>query len=419
MVIYRLSLVEIKPSLKAILFGLAFLGIGNAFTNILVPTRAVFLGFDNIAIGILISLYYTGYLFGCVFMPKIVKRVGHIRAFILGAAVLGIATLGYSISNSSYMWSVFRFFSGSCMAGIYVITESWVNEAADDTNRGRTISRYRIVDLSAVVLGQLLIGVFNFENSNSFVLANIFMTMGLIPLAFTNSPSPQPIRDVKIKFGKAFKSSRIATFTTFVAGMAFGSFFGLGPVFAAEIGYDSQFIGVFVASALVGGIVFQMIVGRLADKFDREWLLVFFSLGSAIFAFGIGQSSTSEIILILLVGLWGGFASPIYSLAVAIANDRSKAEDFLEISGSLLLIYSLGAVVGPNVSAIAMSQAKPSSLFYFLAVIFMMLVFYIVLRKMLSTRPKANSEIDDFISVPRTTASVFILDPRAEVDAAE
>lgn len=407
---------DMRPSLKSILLGLAFLGIGNAFSNILVPIRAVFLKFDSVTIGFLVSLYYTGFLFGCVYMPKIVKRVGHIRAFILGAAVLGISTLGYSISDHWQFWLLFRFLSGSCIAGIYMLTESWVNEAAEDSNRGRTITVYRIVDLSAIVTGQLLIGIFSIENPQSFVIANIFMTFGLIPLALTTSPSPQPISGVKIKFGKTFRSSRIATFTSFVAGMAFGCFFGLGPVFAKTIGMDTHFIGTFVAMALLGGILFQLFVGKLADRYDREWLLVLMSFVSSLFSIALAYSGDQLHFLILLVGFWGGFATPIYSLAIAIANDRSRAIDFLEISGSLLLIYSAGAVVGPNIASIAMAQSGPSALFYFIASIFMILAIYIAVRKTVSRRPDINTEIENYVAVPKTSPSVFILDPRSEVE---
>ena len=41
------------------------------------------------------------------------------------------------------------------------------------------------------------------------------------------------------------------------------------------------------------------------------------------------------------------FAYTLYSLAVAHANDHAKPEDFVKVSGGLLLLYGFGTMIGP------------------------------------------------------------------------
>ena len=49
----------------------------------------------------------------------------------------------------------------------------------------------------------------------------------------------------------------------------------------------------------------------------------------------------------ILIFMFGVFTFPLYSLSVAHANDSVSREDFVEVSSGLLLIFGVGAIIGP------------------------------------------------------------------------
>lgn len=63
--------------------------------------------------------------------------------------------------------------------------------------------------------------------------------------------------------------------------------------------------------------------------------------------------------------LFGAFSFIIYPLALSHANDFADATQFVGVTAGLLLSYSLGAIAGPALAALAMQLLSPLALFYF------------------------------------------------------
>ena len=66
---------------STLLFGVAVLLTGHGLQLALVPLRAESMGWSSLAVGMLGSVYFCGFLAGCFLIPKMVGRVGHIRTF--------------------------------------------------------------------------------------------------------------------------------------------------------------------------------------------------------------------------------------------------------------------------------------------------------------------------------------------------
>ncbi len=403
-------------SLFAILAGLGFIGIGNGLLNIAIPSKATQNNFDPLLIGLLTTFYYIGFSAGCFVTPRYVKKVGHIRSFACFTALLCIAALSFSYNSSPWAWFVLRIMSGFAVAGVYMIAESWLNECADNKNRGRIISLYRIVDLVSIMTGQLLLGRFELGSNEVFLVSATLINLGLIPVALTSSPGPRPIEIVKINFERVFEISHIGFVTCGLVGGANAAFYGMAPQFALSKGLSTQLVGVFLAGAVLAGASFQVVVGWLADKMDRERLLYSLALlasiaGACMFLAGSKDATPNE--LIGLSFLWGAFAMPLYSLAIAIANDRAEPNDFLELSGGLLVSFSIGAVLGPFITPLFIEATGVAGLFFFTASTHLVMAVYVFYRRRFVLSPVPDSERESFASAPRTTPVVFEMDPRA------
>jgi MFS family permease len=114
----------------------------------------------------------------------------------------------------------------------------------------------------------------------------------------------------------------------------------------------------------------------------RRKVLAATTLGAGIIGVAIVVAGTqlSEIQLIILGALWGGMAFPLYSVAVALTNDHAQLGEYVQVSSGLLLMYGLGAVVGPLVASLVMSAAGPAGLYIFSGVVHLILFGFIVGR---------------------------------------
>ena len=100
---------------------------------------------------------------------------------------------------------------------------------------------------------------------------------------------------------------------------------------------------------------------------------------------------------------------PLYALCVSHANDQAPNERLVEISGGLLLVYSVGATLGPTAAAVFMEGGRPGGLFVFIAVV-LGLLGLVVLYRLRAVPRKTVVERVDFVPVPKTSHSVYALE---------
>ena len=138
------------------------------------------------------------------------------------------------------------------------------------------------------------------------------------------------------------------------------------------------------------------------------------AIGLLIFVVGARDGTT----VIALTAAYGAMAYVLYSLAVAHANDHAKSEDFVKVSGGLLLLYGFGTMIGPLVGGALMDRMRPESLFLTTALAHLLIAGYTLLR--ISRRaPVPMENRESFSSLPperATTPEVLRLDPRGDGD---
>ena len=166
--------------------------------------------------------------------------------------------------------------------------------------------------------------------------------------------------------------------------------------------------------AVLGGAATQWPIGYLSDRVGRRPLLVTVGVVGASAGIGLYILSTSSPMAIFpFAVLYGCCAFPIYTLCVAHANDLVHKKRAVEVSSGLLLTFSIGAVLGPLMAGYMMSVAGHGALFLHSAVAHSLIAVVMLIRVKL--RPKLPAERSEgFVVVPKTTPTVFELDPRAE-----
>src|SRR5690606_11347842 len=129
----------------SLLRGTAFLLAASGLHGLLLPLRGQSEGFSTTALGLMGTAWAGGFIAGCVFAPRIVRRAGHVRAFGTFAASGAIIALLTGLIIDEYAWIVLRAFTGFVMAGAFMVIESWLNEKATNESRGTVFGLYMMV----------------------------------------------------------------------------------------------------------------------------------------------------------------------------------------------------------------------------------------------------------------------------------
>jgi MFS family permease len=401
----------------SLLRGTAFLLAASGLHGLLLPLRGQEEGFSTASLGLLGTAWAGGFVAGCFFAPRLVRRVGHVRAFGAFAATGAIIALLTGLLINAPAWVVLRAGTGFTMAGAFMVIESWLNERATNENRGTVFGLYMMVTYASIMAGQMIVAAGDVRQASLFMVAGIFFCCSLIPTAVSSAASPKPLQDVSLDLKGLYANSPVAFVGCLLIGVANGAWGTLGAVYGARIGISTAKIALMMSLVVVAGAAMQMPAGRISDKTDRRYVLAGASLGSALFALLIFIATPrSGAFVIAMTACYGALAYTLYSLAVAHANDHAAPEDFVKVSGGLLLLYGFGTMIGPVLGAVLMGTLRPESLFLATAAAHAGLAGYTVVR--VSKRaPVPVEKRDAFKSLPAdraVTPESLRLDPRGE-----
>ncbi|MCP4429841.1 MAG: MFS transporter [Gammaproteobacteria bacterium] len=364
----------------AILLGIGFMMLANGLQGTLLGVRATLEGFSTFTTGIMMSGYFIGVFIGSFLAPYLVKRVGHIRVFSALASLASISILFHGVYIDAWMWMIMRIVTGISFAGFYVVTESWLNDRASNETRGGILSIYMLIGTFGMGAGQFLLNLAEPQAIDLFILISVVISAGLIPVLLTAKPAPVFESSAKMSMIDLYQASPLAVIGNCLTGMAHGTIFGLGAVYASAILVDIKLISWFMASFLIGSVLFQWPVGYISDKVPRRFVMSILSAISIIACLAAISVPKDGLLFYLVIILLGGAAMPMYSLCIAHANDRLEPHQIIAASGSLVMISGIGLCTGPIVIAFFMDFYHVDFYFWGIACVFTLILGFTFVR---------------------------------------
>ena len=350
-------------SVLPLFVGLAFLMVGNGLLGSLLGVRADLEGFPTVVIGVVMAMYYVGFLLGSLTIPRRLVTVGHIRVF-AGLASLAAATaLSYALLPAPLTWGVLRFVFGLCMSGLYVTVESWLNERASNETRGRLLSVYMLVVTLGLGFGQLLLGIDSPLNATLFILVGILISLAVVPIALIRIPAPNTTIPVEFSVAALVRTAPLAVLAVAISGAAGSTILALGAFYATKTGMEPGLVGVFMAASLVGAAATQYPLGYLSDRFPRRRVVLAVATGAVVFATAAAVLDPGGLWLLALAAAYGSLAFPMYSLAVSMVNDVIPAHRLVAAAAGIVFVYGVGSVVGPISVSVLMEVLGPVGYF--------------------------------------------------------
>ncbi|MDU8913331.1 MFS transporter [Aestuariicoccus sp. MJ-SS9] len=359
------------------------------------------LGFSTAEIGLLGSAHFLGFFAGCWWAPRLMGSVGHARAFAAFTATGGIGLIAHMLVIDAYAWAVFRLASGLCIAGCYTVIEAWLQAAVTNETRGRAMGAYRVADMGASLVAQLLIGVLEPAHYVSYNILALLCCAALLPLTLTKTPQPDVPSAPRLRPRLAWDRSPLAVAGVLVAALSSASFRMVGPIYGTGVGLAANQIALFLAAFVAGGALAQYPVGWLADRYDRRYVLIWLSLAA------IASSAATALLtglptpgILLTAAIFGLTTFPIYSVSSAHAHDFASSDERVELSAALMFWYATGAIAAPYAASLLMNAYGPPALFAMIGAGHALLVIFGLVR--MRARP-ASAARTPYVYAPRTT----------------
>jgi MFS family permease len=376
----------------------------------------------ELATGLIATAYAGGFVVGCLIGARVIRTVGHIRAFAAFAATAAVASLMFQIAVDTTLWFVLRVIHGICIAGLSTVVDSWIGERTPNAARGRVIAIYTITITLALTGSQFMIGLFDVASAQLIMVVSGLFSLALIPVSLTTARTPTKPRVVSVSLRHLYRVAPVAAVGCFAVGFMNTAVMNITPYFLSIAAVPVATIGLLMGMIQTGRLVMQWPVGWLSDKIDRR-LVILGAAGAIVaimlaLAFGPAKGTalrgeTGEIArlgIIALFFLWGAFALTLYAVCVAHAQDRGAPGELVGLTSSLLFAWAIGATVGPLVAGLLMELFGERMLFHSTATVAGLLAIFTAWRLMLRERPP-EEERGGFAHVPMTSPVIAELQP--------
>ena len=374
--------------------GILFISLGNGLQGTLSSWRADYEGFSVLTTGLVMSGYFLGAFASSLISPGQIKKTGQIRTYAAFASIASTAILIQLLFIEPPVWFVARFLSGFCVAGIMIIVEGWLNSISSNENRGQLFSIHMMVVWGGLAMGQGLFVIDSPAGVNLFLLASILLSISLIPILLTEIKAPEVEMQEPLGFKALWKASPSGVATIGISGLASAGFFGVGTIYAIQSGLSISETALFMTLFIGFGALSQWPLGWLSDKIDRRKVILMCCVSVISICIVLASFEFTNIILLILSALVGAFTLPLYSLGVAQANDRLEPKQMISASGTIVLVFSVFAALGPFTMSYFLELFEMFGFMLYMGIVHLVIAVTVLMMMMINQNVDESEQTD-------------------------
>ncbi|WP_428644678.1 MFS transporter [Roseibium sp.] len=346
-------------NLSALFVASFLVNLANAAITTLIGILVANEGGTQGEVSLIATAYAAGFAIGCLATPGQASRIGVIRTYAMAAALATITIVGMDIGHSTTSWAVLRFVMGASIAAVLAVSDSWISSTARDGTLGRVIAVYSIVLGFASVVSQLVFLWLGDDADQLTLFFAILMNLSVVVLVGSGVPQP-PAPEASPKLLVFSMPSLTAGTAAFVSGFCVAVITSVMPFSLSVYDVPVDRIAAAVLFLYLGRLIFQWPIGLLSDRLDPRLLIALLTIPLIVFCiFDIlygpseGRRLSGEegqlmlVVTLTMALLIGAMIFPMYSVSSTLAFSRAEPGSVIRVSTTLLIIYSLGSILGP------------------------------------------------------------------------
>lgn len=406
-------------SLSALFISLMLVIAGNAY---LLTYLGVRLGAEGVAptqVGFVMVCYSIGFAIGAHWCTSLVAKVGHIRTFAALTSLTAMASISYPLLDSVYFWAILRFVGGITAAGLYVIIESWFSAVANNNNRATLFALYQVAAYGASTSAQLTVGYSDPLSAVPFTGAGLILLAAIIPLSLSRMQSPTIEPGPKMSLLSLYREAPMGIICALGGGVLLGTYYSLTPLFGSLTNLSVPEVSQLMTLSVLMALVLAWPIGWICDRIQRSQVLLAILVVAALLSCGVALTTDMPFPLRLVItAVLLGLMSLVYSLSVALTNDRIDSNARVAASSALMLSYGIGSIIGPIVGSMLMEAFYPAAMFTGFAVLLVALAIYVRYRQNRMPPLPVTAQEQYVASMPESQLSSEF-DPRYEIEEEE
>ncbi len=365
--------------------------IGNGLMFAYIPLSLDSAGYAPSWAGLILTALSSGGLVACLMTGALTRRVGHARSFMIFSAMIILSNAAIGAGVDPVSWVAARTLYGFAISGMFIVAQSWLNDAVTNTIRGRVMAIFYVAYIAGLGTGSILIGQISLEGTTAPLLGIAFASLAILPVGMTRLPLPPAPESASVAIVRAWHISPVGLVGMLAVGGLSMMVAGFTPIHVAAIGYSQAQVALLLAAMPLGSVLFQIPLGWVSDRIDRRIVMVAAALvvAGAGIAAGIFDGYALAVIVPIYL-IWAGTTESIYSLANAHANDRASKEEMVALASTMLFAWSLSGVLVPAI-ATGLTAIYGTVAFIYVAVVIAIIFAAFVLWR-ISRREQVPSE---------------------------
>src|ERR1700749_981679 len=116
------------------------------------------------------------------FVPRLIRALGTAGYLSFALAMSAGALLLLYAVPSLWLWFPARFLLSTGLNGLFVASEFWINQLADESNRGRYISYYGAAIAGGFGVGPAVIWLSGTHGITPFVIGAAMLLLAIVPI---------------------------------------------------------------------------------------------------------------------------------------------------------------------------------------------------------------------------------------------
>ncbi len=360
-----LSAVIASMTVQALIFGLSM------------PLLALVLearGIDKVTIGLSAGAQAVAVFAVAPFAARLISTLGLPRLMIGSTLLSVVVFLLLPVFPDIYAWFILRFLLGLFSSIVWISGEAWINQIAEDRSRGRVIALYSAALAAGNGIGPFVLAQTGTIGWLPFLVSGVLIAISAAPLLLAAGASPAMSGQPSVKFHRLLWMAPTAMFLNGISAATYMALITFLPIYAQHIGLGEASSLYLLSFMAFGGLIFQLPMGWLADRYNRRLLVIisilFLIACSAALPFVITVSIWNNVFMFI----FGGVFSSLYMLALILLGERFKGPNLAAASALFTAIWGMGSIIGPPLGGIGMDLWQPQGLLLVVGLIF---VFYL------------------------------------------
>jgi len=312
-------------------------------------------------------------------VPRLISKMGTSAYLSVSLALSALALLALFEIQNLWLWFPTRFLLSLGLSGLFVTSEFWINQLADESNRGRLIAYYGIATAGGFGLGPAVLWFLGTHGIAPFAFGATLLVIAILPVQLARRTAPLPRPDDHGSIMDTLRDAPGIVAAAFMFGIIDSGLIGLLPVYAVRSGYTDPQAAIAITAVSLGGIVFQYPLGWLSDHMDRRRLLVLCAVSGAIGASMVPFAVHVPWLLYGILFLWGGPMLGIYTIGLTLLGQRFKGPRLASANAAYVLLYAAGLFSGPLAEGVALDAWNPHGLMVVLGAASLIYVGFLIL----------------------------------------